>query len=150
LFKDQEKRVAFAENVLAQAVGTALGGGLLFLVGSIAGVFEDISLEALVLAVAVLAAGLAALPYLILGAIAPVEAAFKRRIVKEAEEALRDKTDEERMRWFVPFPGGFAKAPWILEKMKEPFRAEVEDSLRRQSIKEGREGPREEEPSQST
>lgn len=132
IFKDERRRVAFIESVIAQAFGTVLGGGLLFLAGLAAGVIEEVPLEGIAAALGVISAGLTLFS---LGATKNAQVAArweveaKEQIVRDAEEKLRKMTPRERLRFFVPYPGGPAKPTWILDGLKEPFRQEVNDSL---------------------
>jgi hypothetical protein len=121
----REIALSFFREIAAQAVGTALGAGILFVVAKAAGAFDEVpwdqvGLGAVLLAAALLALGTASTSSL---------EKSKHRVIKEMEERLRGKTGEERMRIIVPHPGGFATAPWILEGMKTGFREEVEDSI---------------------
>lgn len=142
MFKDEEKRAAFIETVLAQALGTVLGGGLLFVAGLAAGAIDDVPLEGIAAAFGVIAAGVALFS---VGArkseqvAALWEVKAKERIVREAEGKLRPMTPEERLRFFVPHPGGFAKPPWLLEGLREPLRQEVKESLAQARREEGKE-----------
>jgi hypothetical protein len=139
---DEGRRVVFIETVAAQALGTVLGGGLLFLASLAAGLIKDVPLTGIAAGLAVVAAGLA---LLLRGAkqseqiAAKWEAKAKERIVREAEEKLRPMTPKERLRFFVPHPGGFAKPSWMLDGLKEPFRQEVTESLLEARREEGEE-----------
>lgn len=139
---DEGRRVVFIETVAAQALGTVIGGGLLFLAGLAAGLIGDVPLTGLASGVAVIAIGLL---LLLRGAskteqvAARWEAKAKERIVREVEEKLRPMTPKERLRFFVPNPGGFARPPWMLDGLKEPFRQEVNDSLLHARREEGEE-----------
>lgn len=137
-----EKRISFLEDVLAQAIGTALGAGLIVLAGLVAGAISDVSLGGFAAGAAVVVAGVAAL----LTASrrteqmrAAREAQAKQEIIDDAEEKLRVMTPQERLRFFVPYPGGPAKPNWILEGIKEPFRHEVNESLLQARREEGEE-----------
>ena len=139
---DEGRRVAFIETVAAQALGTVLGGGLLFLAGLAAGLIKDVPLSSIAAGLAVIAAGLA---LLLRGAkeseqvAARWEVRAKERIVREVEEKLRPMTPKERLRFFVPHPEGFARPPWMLDGLKEPFRQEVNESLMQARREEGEE-----------
>jgi len=139
---DEGRRVAFIETVAAQALGTVLGGGLLLLAGLAAGLIKDVPLSGIAAGLAVIAAGLA---LLLRGAkeseqvAARWEVKAKDRIVREVEEKLRPMTPKERLRFFVPYPEGPAKPPWMLDGLKEPFRQEVNDSLLQARREEGEE-----------
>jgi hypothetical protein len=139
---DEGRRVAFIETVAAQALGTVLGGGLLFLAGLAAGLIKDVPLSGIAAGLAVIAAGLA---LLLRGAkeseqvAARWEVRAKERIVQEVEEKLRPMTPKERLRFFVPHPEGFARPPWMLDGLKEPFRQEVNESLLQARREEGEE-----------
>jgi hypothetical protein len=127
-----EKRITFLENVLTQAIGTALGAGLIVLAGLVAGAISDVSLGGFAAGATVVAAGVAGL--VIAGrrterAGTAWEVRAKREIVEDVEEKLRGMTPRERLRFFVPYPGGPAKPNWMLEGIKEPFRHEVKESL---------------------
>jgi hypothetical protein len=135
-----EKKISFLENVLAQAIGTALGAGLIVLAGLVAGAINDVSLDGLAAGAGVVAAGVAVL----LTASRRTEQAgvawevrAKQEIINEAEEKLRGMTPQERLRFFVPYPGGPAKPNWMLEGIKEPFRHEVNRSLLQARREEG-------------
>jgi hypothetical protein len=121
----REIALSFFREVAAQAVGTALGAGILFVVAKAAGAFNNVAWGEVGLGAVLLIAALLALSA---ASTSSLERA-KRRVIKEMEERLRDKTGEERMRIIVPHPGGFATAPWILEGMKAGFRKEAEDSI---------------------
>ena len=137
---DEGRRVTFIETVAAQALGTVIGGGLLFLAGLAAGLIKDVPLTSLAAGVGVLSIGLL---LLVRGAskseqvAARWEVKAKERIVREAEEKLRPMTPKERLRFFVPHPGGFARPPWMLDGLKEPFRQEVNESLLQARREEG-------------
>lgn len=139
---DEGRRVAFIETVAAQALGTVLGGGLLFLAGLAAGLIKDVPLSSIAAGLAVIAAGLA---LLLRGAkeseqvAARWEVRAKERIVREVEEKLRPMTPKERLRFFAPHPEGFARPPWMLDGLKEPFRQEVNESLMQARREEGEE-----------
>lgn len=139
---DEGRRVAFIETVAAQALGTVLGGGLLFLAGLAAGLIKDVPLSSIAAGLAVIAAGLA---LLLRGAKESEQVAVrwevraKERIVREVEEKLRPMTPKERLRFFVPHPEGFARPPWMLDGLKEPFRQEVNESLMQARREEGEE-----------
>ena len=139
---DEGKRVAFIETVAAQALGTVIGGGLLFLAGLAAGLIVDVPLTGLAIGSAVVGLGFL---LLLVGAskseqvAASWEIQAKKRIVREVEEKLRPMTPKDRLRFFVPYPGGPAKPPWMLDGLKEPFRQEVKDSLMQARRDEGEE-----------
>ncbi|MGC1164872.1 MAG: hypothetical protein WA862_02060 [Solirubrobacterales bacterium] len=135
-----EKRISFLENVLAQAIGTALGAGLIVLAGLVAGAINEVSLGGFAAGAAVVAAGLAVLltaSRRTAQAGVAWEARAKQEIVDDVEEKLRGMTPQERLRFFVPYPGGPAKPNWMLENIKEPFRHEVNESLLQARSEEG-------------
>lgn len=137
-----EKRISFLENVLAQAIGTALGAGLIVLAGLVAGAINEVSLGGLVAGAGVVVAGVAVLLTARRGteqAGTAWEARAKQEIVDDVEEKLRGMTPQERLRFFVPYPGGPAKPNWMLEGIKEPFRHEVDESLLQARSEEGEE-----------
>ena len=117
-------------------------GGLLFLAGLAAGLIKDVPLSGVAAGLAVIASGLA---LLLRGAkeseqvAARWEIRAKERIVREVEEKLRPMTPKERLRFFVPHPEGFARPPWMLDGLKEPFRQEVNESLLQARREEGEE-----------
>jgi hypothetical protein len=111
--------------VVAQALGTVLGGGILFVAGKASGVLNDISWGSVAAGVAVIAAGIALIPA---GGAVSISV-LKKRAIKQLEENLRGKTGAERLRVLVPYPGGPSKPPWMYEGMKEGFRKEVMDSI---------------------
>ena len=139
---DEGKRVAFIETVAAQALGTVLGGGLLFLAGLAAGLIKDVPLSGIGAGLVVIVVGLV---LLLRGAnkseeiAAKWEVEAKKRVVREVEEKLRPMTPKERLRFFVPYPEGPAKPPWMLDGLKEPFRREVNESLLQARREEGEE-----------
>ncbi|HXU33431.1 MAG TPA: hypothetical protein VN851_22920 [Thermoanaerobaculia bacterium] len=110
---------------MAQALGTVLGGGLLFLAGKASGALNGISWESVATGLAVLVVGIALIP---VGGAVPI-AVLKKRAIKQLEEELRGKTGAERLRVLVPYPGGPSKPPWMYEGMEEGFRKEVMDSI---------------------
>jgi hypothetical protein len=137
-----EKQISFLENVLAQAIGTAFGAGLIVLAGIVAGAMNDVSLRGFAAGAAVATAGVAVLlaaSRRTVRAGMAWEVRAKQEIIDEAEEKLRGMTPQERLRFFVPYPGGPAKPNWILEGIKEPFRHEVNESLLQARREEGEE-----------
>jgi hypothetical protein len=142
IFQGPEKRRAFLENVLAQAFGTALGAGLIVVAGLVAGLIGEVSAVGIVTGLLVVLVGLALLfasGEKIDQGLQVWELRERQKIIRDAEEKLRPMTPRERLRFFVPHPGGFAKAPWLLDGIAEPLRREVNESLLQARREEGEE-----------